>query len=250
MENASKALLIAGGVLLAILLITLFRFSWGLFSNYMFENDKLADIEDVAKFNQQFTNYDRDDVEGYELISLANQIIDYNERKSTEGHNDEKYTPITLNVDLNSRDLIKEKFCADSTIRLFNIKVKNYSATDFNNMVNRVKIIEDVFGGAEETTKIAKDRGSIFLEDETDFIKWKTAADKFNAYSKKAKISVNASSTAQQIKSQIDSYKLGILTYYEYYMFKRGIFQCTEIKYNETSGRVSNIEFVFTGELH
>ena len=88
MDNASKALLMAGGMLLAILILTLLIYAWSLFSEYQSSRDDLADIENTAKFNQQFTNYDRDDVQGYELITLVNQIIDYNERKTEDTKND------------------------------------------------------------------------------------------------------------------------------------------------------------------
>ena len=87
-------------MLLAILILTLLIYAWNLFSDYQSSDDKLANIDNTAKFNQQFTNYDRDDVQGYELISLVNQVVDYNQRKSTEGQNDEKYNPITVKIDL------------------------------------------------------------------------------------------------------------------------------------------------------
>ena len=80
MENASKALLIAGGMLLAILLVTLLVYAWGMFSEYQNAKADLAEIEDTAKFNEQLSQYDRDDVDGYTLLSLINRIVDYNER--------------------------------------------------------------------------------------------------------------------------------------------------------------------------
>lgn len=40
-----------------------------------------------------------------------------------------------------------------------------------------------------------------------------------------------------------------ILNYYEYYQFKKGIFECTNIEYDDTYGRVSLIEFKFTGDI-
>ena len=78
MENASKALIMAGGMLLAILIISLLMYAWSLFSKYQASKDSLSDVEDTAKFNEQFANYDRDDVKGYEIISLINKITDYN----------------------------------------------------------------------------------------------------------------------------------------------------------------------------
>ena len=82
MENASKALMIAGGVILAMLIIAVLVFAWGQFSEY-FERDKdLSEINDVTEFNLLFTNYDRDDVRGYDILSLANKVADYNFRFS------------------------------------------------------------------------------------------------------------------------------------------------------------------------
>jgi hypothetical protein len=40
MENASKALLIAGGVLMAMLTISLLLFAWGKFSDFYKEDDQ------------------------------------------------------------------------------------------------------------------------------------------------------------------------------------------------------------------
>jgi len=38
--------------------------------------------------------------------------------------------------------------------------------------------------------------------------------------------------------------------YYEYMQFKRGIFKCTNVGYDETTGRVKKIDFIFTGNIH
>ena len=59
MENASKALIMAGGMLLAILLVSLFLYAWSLISDYQASQDSLTEIEDTAKFNEQFAQYDR-----------------------------------------------------------------------------------------------------------------------------------------------------------------------------------------------
>lgn len=74
------------------------------FSKYQLSKDSLSDVEDTAKFNEQFANYDRDDVQGYELISLVNKIVDYNYRKSKdeEAKSDDKYSPITITIDFGS----------------------------------------------------------------------------------------------------------------------------------------------------
>lgn len=100
----------AGGMLLAILIVSLLIYAWSLFSKYQSSQDELIEIEDTAKFNEQFTNYQRSNVKGYDILSLANKVVDYNYRKSNdaEAKNDEKYVPITIIVKFENTDL--EKF--------------------------------------------------------------------------------------------------------------------------------------------
>lgn len=91
----------AGGMLLAILIVSLLVYAWSLFSKYQSSQDDLVNIEDTAKFNEQFTNYQRDNVKGYDILSLANKVTDYNYRKSeSDRTNDENYVPITIVINL------------------------------------------------------------------------------------------------------------------------------------------------------
>ena len=74
MENASKALLMAAGVLITILIISLILFARNRVADFYNSDDAIDDTSDVTKFNLQFTNYERNDVKGVELISLSNKI--------------------------------------------------------------------------------------------------------------------------------------------------------------------------------
>ena len=82
MENASKALLIAGGVLISIIILSLIVIAYTNISNYYNEDRALTRIEQITKFNNEYTGYVRDDVKGSELLSLVNKIVDYNDRKA------------------------------------------------------------------------------------------------------------------------------------------------------------------------
>ena len=251
MENASKALLMAGGMILAILIVSLLIYAWSLFSDYQSSQDELADIEDTTKFNEQFTNYDRDDVEGYELISLVNQIVDYNQRKSTEGQNDEKLNPITAKIDLvNNKN--RESFSKDSTNRLISsiIYTQSNAINTFKNLIDTANKIEEEFGGSDYASKISKNYDSIFLspsqvEQEmkkgyTESQVWDNAVRKYNSLTK------NTVATKDQLLKKNDS----VLKYYEYMQFKRGVFKCRKLDYDNISGRVKTIEFEFTGKIH
>ena len=179
MENAAKALLIAGGILIAILLIALIRFAWGKYSDYQNSKYELIEIEDVAKFNEQFSNYDRSNVQGYELLTLINQVVDYNERRTTNSvwGNDEKYNSIGIKVNfLNANNI--NSLAYDKKAVLFNESKPNYEEDDLtiNGRTKTSKsfkvqiedkitnLVNSTFGGNEETAKlVAKNIGQIFL---------------------------------------------------------------------------------------
>lgn len=57
MENASKALLIAAGVLIAILLLTLFSYLFGRMAESSSKFYSIMEEHEIAEFNQQFLNY-------------------------------------------------------------------------------------------------------------------------------------------------------------------------------------------------
>ncbi len=88
MENASKALLMAGGVLIAILVISLLVFAFNQISDYRKSASNLEKDTQLAKFNEQFTQYINKNLKGTDLISLVNRVIDFNQTKNTAGEID------------------------------------------------------------------------------------------------------------------------------------------------------------------
>ena len=87
MENASKALIMAGGMLIAILIVSLLVVAWSNITNYNKKKDDIMTTEQLAKFNKEFESYNKKVVHGYELVSLNNLIADTNHRYSgTNGY--------------------------------------------------------------------------------------------------------------------------------------------------------------------
>lgn len=84
MENASKALLMAAGVLMGILVLSLAVF---LFANFGSTSSQIrSDItsNQLTQFNTQFTIYDgRDDITIYDIISVANLAKENNNNYSS-----------------------------------------------------------------------------------------------------------------------------------------------------------------------
>jgi len=71
MENASKALLIAGGVLLAIIVLTIGIYLKGKFDNVADQYVASQDVAEIQKYNAKFEPYKYvADVTAQEIVSL------------------------------------------------------------------------------------------------------------------------------------------------------------------------------------
>lgn len=105
MENATKALIIAGGMLIAMLIVGLLVWGFGQIRSLQQEQADQKTIQEIIDFNERFEAYNRTTVRGYQMISLANLVYDTNSRYTeTDGYN-----PVTITVDgLSSEDATDE----------------------------------------------------------------------------------------------------------------------------------------------
>ena len=95
MENATKALIIAGGMLIAMLIVGLLVWGFGQIRSLQQEQTDQETIQEIIDFNERFEAYNRTTVRGYQMISLANLVYDTNSRYTeTDGYN-----PVTITVD-------------------------------------------------------------------------------------------------------------------------------------------------------
>lgn len=268
MENASKALLMAGGILLVMLIISFFLFAWGRFSEFYENNDELAEIDDISKFNIQFTNYQDRDVYGYELISLANKVADYNMRYSNvEGaNNNEKYNPITMNITIPT-NMSKEKFWYGNEVEISYDHLfidgritQSGTSNQIQNVLSKVKNITDFYLDEHTANSLAKSINSLILYDKhgqpnaqlqyymnvKKMTKEQAEESAVSTYNSIVKI--NQVKTYDKMIENIE-HTACILQYYEYSQFKKAIFKCTGIEYDDITGRVKSIDFNFEGRL-
>ena len=87
MENATKALIMAGGMLITILIVSLSIAAYNAMTNSARTNQESLSQEQVAEFNSQFEVYNREDLLGIELVSILNKVNDYNSKYESEGYN-------------------------------------------------------------------------------------------------------------------------------------------------------------------
>lgn len=72
MENATKALLMAGGVLIAIIIIGVMVAMFGSTGKVTQSYDKLSSQEEITKFNSNFTKYIGKKLTIHEVVTICN----------------------------------------------------------------------------------------------------------------------------------------------------------------------------------
>lgn len=95
MENATKALTMAGGILIAIMVIATLLYAattWGIFPSAKDETDV---AKQLAKFNQQYESYNKGALYGTDVITVLNKARDNNRNLTKE----EKET-LYLNIEV------------------------------------------------------------------------------------------------------------------------------------------------------
>lgn len=80
MENASKALIMAGEILIGILILGLLVYGYNNWSYFSDEQEKSKEIKQLAAFNREYESYNRRLLRGVEVISLMNKAISNNEK--------------------------------------------------------------------------------------------------------------------------------------------------------------------------
>lgn len=102
MENASKALLMAAGVLIGILILSLAVYLFISFGGTSADIHDKVQKDQLAKFNTQFTNYEtKDSVTIYDIISVANLATENNkenqlQKKSAPTTGNDNYITVKL----------------------------------------------------------------------------------------------------------------------------------------------------------
>lgn len=248
MENASKALIMAGSVLIALMIIGALILTFSNLTAYQETNTRSTRSTQMAEFNSQYENYNRKDVRGSDLYSLLNKAIDYNRRESSAGTNwadkgqEIAYEPMVIEFTIDKSELV----APDGASRLFTTNTYTVSGKS-NDFGNKVKDeIDDLEGeyGQSSLTNLTTNLTKIFIDDSSTRQEKKEAVQNFNSASKKKTVSdfkeINE-------KSQI---RQDVYMYYEYIQFKRAHFDCEKVEYNNETGRITKMKFKFNGKFN
>lgn len=78
MENASKALIMAAGILIAMLIAALFSYEMMAVAESGKEHQKQMDLRMITEFNAQFAKYTEKKITAQEVATMYNYITEWN----------------------------------------------------------------------------------------------------------------------------------------------------------------------------
>lgn len=206
MENASKALIIAGGILLAMMILALMVYVGTIMTDMAESEDRRTLAEQTAEFNKSYLSYNKSRIYGTDVITVVNKAIDYNSSLDTDEA--EYFINITL--------IITSDF--DTTTQKF---IRNA-----NGMLTKEEPLKTISGkslskGTYDLKKNRTNSGTQMEEKILNFFK----QEKEDTYDKEKKNS-----------NIIETYTYSAIT-----TFKTAIFKCTDVSYED--GRIKSMTF-------
>ena len=248
MENASKALIMAASVLIAIVIISAFVLMMSNLTSYQQRNYDVTLTAQVAEFNNQFTTYARDGIRGSEMISLMNKVLDYNTRYAGE----EGFTEMLITITVSNQH--RKKLSYDGTNRL--ITQDNYTQNNISSIVGQPTSVsgsnvvtgEVNSGPIREIEVLYQQKYCNQLAAEISNIEFivNNSQDPVEEFNKENFLPESADYYYRS--DSVNNIYKDALLYYEYIQFKRAYFDCVgEPEYDSNTGRILKMEFKCTG---
>lgn len=153
MENASKALIMAAGILIALLIIGALLLMFNQIGDYEKAQSSNEKVSQIADFNKEFEGYTDDNgITGGDIISLINKVIDYNNKAKKGGVANSVNYDIKMSIKVSGLNNFNEKYAYDKEKDKDSLFTDDsYSFTEKNDL----KDLLDSFSAAEKNISIA-----------------------------------------------------------------------------------------------
>ena len=212
MENASKALIIAGSVLLAVLIIIALIYTFSQISSLKQVEASSEEEKILAQYDKEIESFNRQGLYGSEILSLANLVEDYNKR-----HSDLKgYKPITLKVSITQ--IIDAKYLKETQYSKYGDLIK-----DFKNLEKKMQDLKKEKICGQTLDKLAG-------------MKTETLEDLISRYN----LANRTNYTLEEIEKRINDYQS---VNSEMQTFKNKKFNTPEVEYDNSIGRIVKMSF-------
>lgn len=235
MENASKALLIAGGILVALLIIGGLLLMFNTIGDYQRAQDSNKKTSQIAEFNMDFERYaDDKGIKGADIVSLINKVIDYNKKSGIDNSVD--YS-IKMTLTVSGLDKFNSKYAYDNSLSVF---LKD--SYDFGENSNSNDVYKDLKNCAN-AEKIINNKDELKILSSV-YDASKSKIDNENA--------INAKAEERNIEWDKNKISLDtIKNYRQYSEFKSSTFKIDQsqegggVVYNEKNGQIQKLYFKF-----
>lgn len=215
MENASKALIMAGSILISILIIGALILMFSKLGGLKKTELDSEEVSKLLKYEQRIESYCEPGLYGSQLASLANLIEDYNKRQADL----KGYTAIKLEI--KTKPISLAKYMKTSYTDY------NQLITDFNNIEKEINRLKNETICGQTVEKIS---GMRTLEIER-------MVNNYNSTSSK-------DVTVEEVETKKDTY-LAIKS--EYTTFKNKRFRSPDVEQDKNNGRITKMTFTENG---
>lgn len=232
MENASKALIMAGSILMAVLIIGLLVYGYKQITDLEQTKSNVNNSDKIDDYMRKFEQFNRgkdNPFYGSELLSLANLQEDYNKTQGNE--NITGYKPIKINVLITKTISQAEYFC--KTTGSFSIE----------------KILQNKIGIESKLSEYEKKN----LKYNNKSVKYyatktnKEIAEDFDIDVPSYVLDYDIPSeyfTSGNVKQLVEDIEHYVALNSEYNEFKTGKkFYCSNVKYDKDNGRIEEMTF-------
>lgn len=215
MENATKALEMAGSVLIGLLILGCLVFAYNQLASVKQQEQVSKKVEQASDFNKDYLAYDRNNLYGSDIFSIANLISNYNIKE----HEAKDYTEIEISVKIKTKIIGAKRFNKDSG--------GIYNANDITTAYNEL---------SEDITAVGNKR--YFNKAVSYWSKFGTndrLVEQINQ-----EVSYPNDTLIRNLKADIEEYndRVG-----EQKDMARKTFKCKNVEYDQNTGRVVKMEF-------
>lgn len=270
MENAVKALEIAAGVLLAVIILSLITYFFSTLSEWPSQEDTMETSEQLARFNLEYEVYEKKAMYGVDVLSCLNKAKSNNEKYVEEGaflsgtrYGDDYVIEVCVRINKPLSEVIEIYYLDETTNtelrrsltstipvatnnedELSSLGIDLISSGSYTKFKPEDKLVsaEKSLDGANH---MIKDGGSKEFETQKYYslISDKEIIERLLEFSTK-----NPKITVKNTDSSTLRYWSTAVWETALYNFKTRKFKCDSIQYSEKTGRVNAIYFSELGE--
>lgn len=120
MENATKALEMAAEVLIGILILSVIVYFISVVQGMQQKQDILQDEEKVRQYNEEWNIFNKTMTYGADVISVANKVIDHNEKYNDLGASDTYRVTLEVTLLWNTENTPPSKYASPITTEIIN----------------------------------------------------------------------------------------------------------------------------------